>query len=59
MSELAGDVTIDDGVIRTDNLAIGFADGTLIAKNIVVEPLKKGSPLHVGAVDAANVHFPP
>jgi translocation and assembly module TamB len=58
MSELAGDLAIQDDVIRADHVSIGFGDGTLVAKNIVVEPLKKGSPLHVGAVDATNVHFP-
>jgi translocation and assembly module TamB len=58
ISELAGDVTIDDDVIRSDHLSIGFGEGTLVAKNIVVEPLKKGAPLRVGVVDAANVHFP-
>jgi translocation and assembly module TamB len=58
ISELAGDVTIEDDVIRSEHVAIGFGDGSLIAKNITVEPLKKGSPLHVGAVDATGVHFP-
>jgi translocation and assembly module TamB len=58
ISELAGDVTIDDGVIRADHVSIGFAEGTLVTKNVVVEPLKKGSPIRIGGVDASNVRFP-
>ncbi|HMJ51643.1 MAG TPA: translocation/assembly module TamB domain-containing protein [Polyangiaceae bacterium] len=58
MSELSSDVVIDDDVIRADHVDIGFGEGTLVAKNVVVEPLKKGSPLRVGAVDASNVRFP-
>jgi translocation and assembly module TamB len=30
----------------------------LIAKNVVVEPLKKGSPIRIGVADATNIRFP-
>ncbi|HMI83626.1 MAG TPA: translocation/assembly module TamB domain-containing protein [Polyangiaceae bacterium] len=58
ISELAGDITVDDDAIHSDHLSVGFAEGTLLLKNIVVEPLKKGSPVRVGVIDAANVRFP-
>ena len=58
VSELAGDVTIDGDVIRAEHVSIGFAEGTLVTKNVVVEPLKKGSPIRIGSVDATNVRFP-
>jgi len=58
MSDLSADFSIDDDVIRSDHVSIGFGDGTLIAKNIVVEPLKKGSPLRVGVADGTNIRFP-
>src|SRR5262249_42872769 len=58
MSQLAADVAIEDDVIRAEQLSIGFADGTIVAHNVVVEPFKKGAPIRIGSSDATNVRFP-
>ncbi len=58
IKDLAADIAIDDDVIRSAQATVGFGDGTIVAKNLVVEPLKKGAPLHIGSSEAANVHFP-
>jgi translocation and assembly module TamB len=56
--ELAADVAIDDDVIRSNQASVGFADGTIVAKNLIVEPLKKGVTMHIGSSEATNVRFP-
>ncbi|HKQ69170.1 MAG TPA: hypothetical protein VJT73_07520, partial [Polyangiaceae bacterium] len=58
MSDLRAEVTLDDDTIRVSRASIGFGDGTIVAKDVTVEPLKKGAPLRVGSVDASNVRFP-
>jgi translocation and assembly module TamB len=58
LSELSGDLTIDNDVIHSDQVSVGFGDGTLVAKNIVVEPRKKGVPLRIGVADGSNIRFP-
>jgi translocation and assembly module TamB len=57
MSELTADIAIDGESIHSENTSIGFADGTLLVHDLVVEPLKKGIPLRIGAIDATNVGF--
>jgi translocation and assembly module TamB len=57
MSELSADLAIEDDVVRADRVAVGFGDGTIVARNLVVEPLKKGAPIRIGSSDATNVRF--
>ena len=45
-------------MVHAENISLGFGDGTIVAKSLVVEPLKKGAPLRVGSVEATNVRFP-
>jgi translocation and assembly module TamB len=56
--ELAADISIDEDIIRVAQAAVGFGDGTIVAKNLIVEPLKKGAPMHIGSGEATNIHFP-
>src|SRR5260221_1740717 len=59
ISELSADVAIEDDVIRAEQVTIGFAEGTIAARNLVVEPFKKGVPIRIGSTDSANVRFAP
>ena len=58
IKDFAADVAIDDDIIRSAQTSVGFGDGTIVAKNLVVEPLKKGAPMHIGSSEATNVRFP-
>ena len=57
ISELSADVAVEDDVVRAEQVSIGFGEGTIVAHNLVVEPLKKGAPIRIGSSDATNVHF--
>jgi translocation and assembly module TamB len=56
-ADLDADLQIDAGAIRSTRAAVGFADGTVVANHLVIEPLKKGAPIRVGSVDINNVQF--
>jgi hypothetical protein len=54
ISELSADLSIEDDVVRADQVSVGFADGTIVAKNLVVAPFKKGAPIRIGSSGAAT-----
>jgi translocation and assembly module TamB len=59
MSDLSADVSVEEDTLRAEQIVLGFAEGTIAVRNIVVEPLKKGAPIRIGSTDATNVRFAP
>ncbi len=57
MQQFSADVSLEGEQIRSEQVSIAFGDGTLVAKNVAVEPFKKGAPVRIGSIDGANVSF--
>jgi translocation and assembly module TamB len=56
-ADLDADVEIESGTIRSTRAAVAFGDGTVVANRLVIDPFKKGAPIHVASVDINNVQF--